>query len=182
MAKIFHGIEINFVKGKKKMDSQIEFDGIEESTGPYSNDEKRLREYRMMTDQKCWPNLIMLVKDFQEKVLRIPFPGKPRIMDDRWYEETYEKFLEESEEFLEASTLDDTADAIADLIYFALGAAHQAGIPLETVFYRVHEANIRKEFGKTKRGHETDAAKPDDWQAPDHSWLDDEAEVPSNDG
>jgi hypothetical protein len=34
---------------------------------------------------------------------------------------------------------------------------------------------MTKVFGRTKRGHDTDAAKPEDFVPPDHSWLDVEA-------
>ena len=77
-----------------------------------------------------------------------------------------------SEELLELSTAmmqDDVvgaADAIADLIYFAYGLAYQMGLPMDEIFGAVHEANMAKQKGKTKRGHEDDAAKPVDWVDP----------------
>lgn len=55
-----------------------------------------------------------------------------------------------------ARTMPLIADAIADLLYVAFGAAIAYGIPIESVFAEVHRSNMTKEgvneFGKTIKG------------------------------
>ena len=59
------------------------------------------------------------------------------------------------------------ADALADLVYVALGTAHMMGIPFDEVFRVVHAANMRKQRGTTKRGMLYDAIKPAGWVGPE---------------
>lgn len=116
------------------------------------------------------------VNDFQVNILGIAFPKKPRFMTDQEVNDTCEKLDEELTEFANATTIADQADALVDSIYFALGALHQMGVDTRRVWAAVHEANITKRRGITERGHENDAVKPEGWQPPDHSWLDEAAE------
>ncbi len=59
------------------------------------------------------------------------------------------------------------ADALADLVYVALGTAHMLGIPFDEVFKVVHAANMQKQQGITKRGMLYDAVKPAGWVGPE---------------
>lgn len=59
------------------------------------------------------------------------------------------------------------ADALADLVYVALGTAHMLGIPFDEVFKVVHAANMQKQRGMTKRGMLYDAVKPAGWVGPE---------------
>lgn len=59
------------------------------------------------------------------------------------------------------------ADALADLVYVALGTAHMLGIPFDEVFKVVHAANMQKQRGMTKRGMVFDAIKPAGWVGPE---------------
>ena len=59
------------------------------------------------------------------------------------------------------------ADALADLVYVALGNAHMLGIPFDEVFKVVHAANMQKQRGMTKRGMLYDAVKPAGWVGPE---------------
>lgn len=59
------------------------------------------------------------------------------------------------------------ADALADLVYVALGTAHMLGIPFDEVFKVVHAANMQKQRGITKRGMLYDAVKPAGWVGPE---------------
>ena len=80
-------------------------------------------------------------------------------------------FLEEEiEELGQAYCSNDlvgVADALADLVYVALGTAHMMGIPFDQVFKVVHAANMQKMRGITKRGMVYDAVKPDGWVGPE---------------
>lgn len=74
---------------------------------------------------------------------------------------------EEVEEFCDAvgdSNLTEAADAIADIIYVALGAAVTFGIDIEPIWTLVHESNMRKVGGgKDENGK---VVKPEGWQPP----------------
>lgn len=59
------------------------------------------------------------------------------------------------------------ADAVVDLLYFTIGTAVLMDIPLKRIWDAVHDANMRKTEGKTKRGVVGDAAKPADFTPPD---------------
>jgi len=117
-------------------------------------------------------SLIQDVSEFQVKVLGNGFPEQPVKLVGNHFMEQYEKLDEELEELNEATLISDQADALIDLIYLSLGTLHQMGVDTQRVWDAVHKANMAKKLGKTKRGHENDAAKPDDWKAPDHTWLD----------
>ena len=81
------------------------------------------------------------------------------------------KFLEEEIEELGQAYIDKdlvgVADALADLVYVAIGTAHMMGIPFDQVFKVVHAANMRKLRGMTKRGMAYDAIKPEGWVGPE---------------
>jgi predicted HAD superfamily Cof-like phosphohydrolase len=70
--------------------------------------------------------------------------------------------------------LADGADALADLVYVALGTAHMMRLPFDQVWAEVQRANMAKERAssardkRSKRGHALDVVKPDGWRGPDH--------------
>jgi predicted HAD superfamily Cof-like phosphohydrolase len=80
-------------------------------------------------------------------------------------------FMEEEIEELGQAYIDGdlvgVADALADLVYVALGTAHMMGIPFDQVFKVVHAANMQKIRGMTKRGMIYDAVKPEGWVGPE---------------
>lgn len=80
------------------------------------------------------------------------------------------KWLEEElNEFANASTIEDQADAMIDTIYLALGTLVEMGIKPEPLFQIVHEANMSKLWPDGKpRYRETDGKviKPPDWKDP----------------
>jgi predicted HAD superfamily Cof-like phosphohydrolase len=59
------------------------------------------------------------------------------------------------------------ADALADLVYVALGTADILQLPFDDIWKLVHDANMRKVKGETKRGNKFDAKKPAGWQSPE---------------
>ena len=63
------------------------------------------------------------------------------------------------------------ADALADLVYVALGTAHWCNLPWEEIFTEVHRSNMQKarvpSADKSKRNGEFDCMKPVFWQPPD---------------
>lgn len=63
--------------------------------------------------------------------------------------------------------IEDVADGIVDLLYFTIGSAVLLDLPLRDLWNSVHNANMKKVAGVSKRGVEGDAHKPDDFVAPD---------------
>lgn len=81
--------------------------------------------------------------------------------------------LQELQEALDARNLGNFADALADLVWVALGTAHVFGIPFEAIWAEIRRANMEKEKAipgdpRSKRNATFDVVKPDDWRPPDH--------------
>lgn len=120
------------------------------------------------------PSLSEQVSEFQKVVLKRNLPTVPEAL--RLSAALYQGdcILEELNEYNEAALRGDLvgmADALVDLVYFAIGAAVQMGIPFEQVFEVVHRKNMRKQLGVTKRGNPEDAAKPTDWVGPEEEIM-----------
>lgn len=75
---------------------------------------------------------------------------------------------EEIAEFEKASDIVDQADAIADLVYFALGVFVEMGINGSDVFKVVHRANMEKlpSSGVALYDKEGRVTKPRNWKSP----------------
>jgi predicted HAD superfamily Cof-like phosphohydrolase len=75
---------------------------------------------------------------------------------------------EEVEEFQAARTLEDQADAMIDLLYFALGTLVELGVDAETLFHIVHKANMGKLWpdGKAHFHPDGKVLKPPTWRDP----------------
>ncbi len=109
------------------------------------------------------------VKKFRQK-LNLPVSDKPELLGPR-HISFYARFLmEELSELLKAhekNDLVDAADAIADLIYVAMGCAHHMGLPLPQILDIVHDCNMQTVSGATNRGTQQDAMKPEGWTGPE---------------
>ena len=106
------------------------------------------------------------VKDFHRNVLGISsWTYTQQLLGERTH------FLfEEVLEFDRAKNALDIvgmADALADIIYVALGTAHILDLPFEEIWAVVQKANMAKVRGTTKRGNAIDAAKPEGWVSPE---------------
>ena len=76
---------------------------------------------------------------------------------------------EEFNEYLEAEDDDDLvgiADALADIIYVAVGTAVRYGIPLDRVFDEVHRSNITKFTAGLQMRPDGKILKPDTYEPP----------------
>lgn len=75
---------------------------------------------------------------------------------------------EELEEYAEAETVEDQADALIDLMYFAVGCLVEMGVPPSGVWNAVHKANMAKLWPD---GVHTSpigkVVKPEGWVAPE---------------
>jgi predicted HAD superfamily Cof-like phosphohydrolase len=74
--------------------------------------------------------------------------------------------LEELIEFIDAAHIEDQADALIDLIYFAIGTFTLMGIKPEPIFDIVQSANMGKvgPDGKVLRNDQGKIQKPEGWQ------------------
>ena len=75
---------------------------------------------------------------------------------------------EEVAEFLAAQNVSDQADAMIDLIYFALGTMVEMGVRPEKLFEIVHGANMQKLWpdGKPRYRDDGKTIKPPSWVDP----------------
>lgn len=107
------------------------------------------------------------VKDFQEKFGH-PVADKPIMMKRERAEKRYAWMLEEINEFIEAEDVIEQADAMIDLIYFALGTLVEIGVTPDELFSIVHEANMSKlwEDGKPHYNEQGKTIKPSTWEDP----------------
>jgi predicted HAD superfamily Cof-like phosphohydrolase len=117
------------------------------------------------------------VARFCRDIVELAAPDRPTTLSPdraKWFAAVVS---EELGEFLDATarkSVPDAADAVVDLIYFALGRLYEMGVPAQVAFDDVQRANMRKVRGMKKERsfmHECDAVKPDGWTPPDHSWL-----------
>jgi len=118
-------------------------------------------------------SLIKDVADFHQQVLlqgRQPCQLLDRIdtMDRLLF--MYEE-LTEFDEAMRQDNLVGMADALADLVYVAIGTAYQMGLPFQEIWDAVQEANMTKQPGLTKRGMKIDAMKPDGWVGPESTIM-----------
>lgn len=74
--------------------------------------------------------------------------------------------LEELIEFMDANHIERQADALIDLIYFAIGTFTLMGVKPETLFNIVHDANMGKlhEDGKPRFDAQGKIVKPEGWE------------------
>ena len=116
------------------------------------------------------------VEEFNRDVVKLPEPNGPRQLSIdryRWFQGVVDEEMAELWEGITNQSIGDQADAIIDLIYFALGRLYEMGIPAEECFNDVHKANLRKSRGIKDRTIQSndDAIKPKGWAPPTHSWL-----------
>lgn len=109
------------------------------------------------------------VAEFHRK-FDLQWSEDPRILSDDDMSARSVLILEELNETMAAHRDGDLVkftDGLADLAYVVLGTAVAAGIPFDQIWARVHDANMAKIRGITKRGLAVDVAKPEGWQPPD---------------
>lgn len=110
------------------------------------------------------------VADFHEKILHDFAAPTPTLVSPEYVEERVRFLLEEVEEFMTDARMGNivgAADALADIVYVALGTAYRMGLPFPEVWNAVQAANMRKERGMTSRGNKVDAIKPPYWVGPE---------------
>lgn len=116
------------------------------------------------------------VKSFH-KAFNHPVGEYPRCMDKERAEKRYNWMKEEIDEFLEAVGKQDIveqADAMIDVMYFALGTLVEMGIKPDVLFEIVQNANMSKlwEDGRPHYNESGKVIKPSTWTDP-HNKLKD---------
>ena len=111
------------------------------------------------------------VREFH-KAFNHPHPDKLVRMDKSTKEIRAKWMREEIQEFLDAEDQAQEADAMADLIYFALGTMVVGGYSnkqFSHIFSLVQKANMQKLFPDNKPHYNEDGKvlKPEGWIAPD---------------
>lgn len=108
------------------------------------------------------------VKDFH-KTFNCPYRETPNFLPESEVKRRAGFMTEEIQEFTEAENIYDQADAMIDLIYFALGTLVEMGVQPKNLFDIVHNANINKlwEDGRPHyREEDKKVVKPKNWQNP----------------
>lgn len=117
------------------------------------------------------------VSTFNDDVVGLPVPSRPCTLSSqrtRWAMSALHEELEEFHAASRAGDVEEAADALIDLVYFALGRLVEMGVPAKAVFDEVQEANMGKQRGvlsKRPGAMGFDAIKPAGWRAPNHSLL-----------
>jgi len=117
-----------------------------------------------------------MVKEFHEK-FNHPTSDVAKMIDADRARKRYSWMLEEINEFIEAEDIVEQADAMIDVIYFALGTMVEMGIRPENLFSIVQNANMSKlwEDGKPHYNADGKTIKPAGWQDP-HGLLEEAIE------
>ncbi|QNN99782.1 hypothetical protein P67b_00023 [Ruegeria phage Tedan] len=115
-------------------------------------------------------NIFNRTARFNQQVCGIEAPAKPQMIKGDRFAWFMSALHEELDEFEQATTVADQADAIIDLMYFAAGRLHEMGVNGQACLDAVHGANMAKVQGDLAKrpgslGH--DAIKPAGWVAPD---------------
>lgn len=107
------------------------------------------------------------VKEFQTRFGH-PVSEYPQQMDQERALKRYNWMLEEINEFIEADEIVEQADAMIDVIYFALGTLVEMGIKPDNLFNIVQEANMAKLWpdGTPHFNAEGKTIKPNTWKDP----------------
>ena len=107
------------------------------------------------------------VREFHQRFLN-PVSDAPTRIAAKRAQQRAAFMREEIDEFLEAETIADQADAMIDLIYFALGTMVEMGVKPDALFAIVHEANMQKLWpdGKPHYNELNKVIKPDTWRDP----------------
>lgn len=96
-----------------------------------------------------------------------PISTLPKVLSDERKAVRASWLREEIEEFLNATDIVGQADAIIDLVYFALGTMVEMGTDAEPLFDVVHIANMRKAERPTARPSDGKLLKPTGWLSPE---------------
>lgn len=118
----------------------------------------------LMGLDSAWEQVKTFHETFDSPVGKIP--GR---LDKARAEARASWMREEVREFLDADNVYDQADAMIDLIYFALGTLVEMGVPPQELFDVVQKANMKKLWpdGKPRFREDGKIIKPEGWEPPE---------------
>ncbi len=108
------------------------------------------------------------VKEFHDKFGH-PCPDQPVMLDKKRSLSRAKWMNEEVAEFLIADNIYEQADAMIDLLYFALGTMVEMGLEPDELFSIVQEANMSKLWSDGKPHYnpkDGKVIKPEGWEDP----------------
>ncbi len=108
------------------------------------------------------------VKEFHDKFGH-PCPDQPIMLDKKRALSRAKWMNEEVSEFLIADNIYEQADAMIDLLYFALGTMVEMGLEADELFAIVQEANMSKLWADGKPHYnpkDGKVIKPEGWEDP----------------
>lgn len=79
--------------------------------------------------------------------------------------------LAELKTAIDNGDLPEVIDALLDIVYISIGTAHLCGFDTDKHWAEIQRANMSKVRGTTKRGHNFDVKKPENWVAPNHTSI-----------
>ena len=102
-----------------------------------------------------------------------PIAETPKMLEENRVINRGKWMQEELDEFYESENMYEQADAIIDLIYFAIGTLVEMGMPPDELFSIVHEANMAKlwEDGKPHYNADGKTIKPKTWIDPEPKFI-----------
>lgn len=107
------------------------------------------------------------VRKFHWK-FNIPIASKPMHLSTPRRDLRVRLLQEEMNELraaVDGGSVEDVADALADIVYIAIGTSLEYGIDLRTVWKEVHGSNMRKTGGGKRADGKV--LKPKGWKGPD---------------
>ena len=110
------------------------------------------------------------IADFHEHIVNVHPAPTPSLISPEFCMERIRFLSEELTELTDSAMVGDivgVADALADLVYVAMGTAYTMGMNFDEIWRAVHDANMRKVQGMTKRGNTHDAVKLLGWVGPE---------------
>lgn len=122
------------------------------------------------------------VEQFQNNIQGLPIPKRVQPLADHRMRFRTGHLREEIDEFVaayERGDLKQQTDGLGDLVYVAIGALLEMGVPYHMIFAEIHSKNMEKVRGETKRAESGgfDAIKPEGWTPPNFDAILEEMDV-----
>ena len=117
-----------------------------------------------MSLDDAWNDVRLFHEQFQ-----VPHPSAPTKLTAETVARRCRWIRCEVDEVEHASTLEQQAAELIDVVYFALGTLVEMGVQPEGVWRAIHAANMRKLWpdGKPRRRADSKIEKPPGWVGPD---------------
>ena len=108
------------------------------------------------------------VEEFHRKY-GFPVGEKPEMIEEKYFKLRVSWMIEEIMEMLQAEDLTSISDALADLIYYAIGTFVVLGIDGSEIFQVVQESNMTKAHSEVRQYDGGKPTKDTDWVPPEEA-------------